>query len=283
MASQAFCLRGFFMTVHATAIVESGALLGKDVTIGPFVHIESNVHIGDSVKIGAHAVIKSGSILEDGVRVHSFAVIGDEPQIKGFNAAIPSFVRIGRLSILREGTTVHRASHENACTVIGENAFLMAYSHVGHDCILGENVTLANGALLAGHVVLDSHVFLGGGAMVHQFVSVGEGAFLAGNATITSHVPPFVIAFERNTLASLNLVGLRRRQFSREEMLDIKTCYHFVFKNSLNEFSFKKRAEEALNKPIYQTEKGKQFLTFFTIQKYDRGFLHLGKATTSVA
>ncbi|MDR0647088.1 MAG: acyl-ACP--UDP-N-acetylglucosamine O-acyltransferase [Puniceicoccales bacterium] len=260
------------MFIHPTAIVDAQVCLNDSLTIGPFCQIEAGVVLGKNVVVEGHAVLKKGTRLEDGVHIHDFACIGGDPQIKNLNGAFSSGVRIGARTIIREGVTVHRASEAGAITTIGSDCLLMAYSHVGHDCRVGNGCTLANNALLAGCVHVEDFVFLSGGSMVHQFVTLGESAFVAGNATITMHVPPFVTVLERNRLKNLNVIGLRRRGFSTEEVADVKACYRHVFGH--DNLAFQRKAQEALQIALSTTSKGRQFLEFFVKDKSDRGFVY---------
>ena len=151
----------------------------------------------------------------DCVEVHSFAVIGGEPQSIGFDITTESGVTIGNGVILREGVTVHRPETEGAQTVIGDGCFLMANAHVAHDCKLGEGVIVANNVMLAGHITVGDKAFIGGGAGIHQNCRLGAYSMIAGNASITADVPPYVMAAERSEAHGLNLVGLRRVVLSR--------------------------------------------------------------------
>ncbi|MDR2769372.1 MAG: acyl-ACP--UDP-N-acetylglucosamine O-acyltransferase [Puniceicoccales bacterium] len=260
------------MLIHPTAIVDAQVCLNDSLTVGPFCQIEAGVVLGQNVVVESHVMLKKGTWLEDGVYVHSFACIGGDPQIKNLNGTFNSGVHVGACTIIREGVTVHRASEVNGMTTIGSDCLLMAYSHVGHDCQVGNGCTLANNVLLAGCVRVEDFVFLSGGSMVHQFVTLGESAFVSGNAAITMHVPPFVTVLERNRLKNLNVIGLRRRGFSTEEVADVKACYRCVFGH--DNLAFQRNAQEALQIALPKTAKGRQFLEFFAKDKSDRGFVY---------
>lgn len=199
------------MNIHPTAIVEDGAKLGANCSIH------------------AHAIIRRHAVLGDGVVVHPFAVVGGDPQYLKFDPATESGVRIGAGCVLREHVTVNRAIHAGAATVLGERCFLMANAHVGHDCTVADDVVLANNVMLAGHVEVGRFTFVGGGAGVHQFTRVGESVMIAGLARITQDLAPFLLVAERNEVSGLNLVGLKRRGFSREAIAEIKACFAAVF------------------------------------------------------
>jgi len=224
--------------------------------------IEDNVQLGEGVTIAPFAVVKSGSVLGNRVRVDHFAVIGGDPQYLKFDPATPSGASIGADTVIREGVTVNRSIHAGKFTTVGAHNFLMANSHVGHDSQLGDHVVLANGALLGGHVMGGDHVFIGGNAAVHQFCRVGEGAMIGGVARITYDVPPFVTAANENEVCGLNLIGLKRRGFSAEEIADLKRCYRAVYLSKPAGPPIKKAAA-ALADGLPTTDRGRQFLDFF--------------------
>lgn len=257
--------------IHPTAIVDDKAQIANDCTIGPYCIIEKNVILGHRVVLAPHVVLKAGTVLEDGVHVHSHAVVGDDPQIVNQDFSFESGVRIGARTVIREGVTIHRASQAGQQTVVGSDCLLMAFSHVGHDAYVGNHCILVNQVLLAGCVTVQDYAFLSGGSMIHQFVHVGESAFISGNAEITMHVPPFVTVLGRNQIANLNVVGLKRRGFSTQEVADVKQLYRLLY--SGDTLSFKKRAEILLGGNVAKTDKGRQFLKFFVEPKTDRGFV----------
>lgn len=258
--------------IHSTAIIGRSAIIPDDSEIGPYSVIEDDVILGGGCRIGAHVVLRAGTHLEAGVVVHSGAVLGGEPQDIHFDPSIRSGVSVGSQTQIRELVTISRSSKEGEQTVIGKGCFLMAASHVAHDCVLGERVVLANAALLAGHVQIGRYSFLGGSAGIHQFCRVGESVMVGGNAAITLDLPPFTMAADRNRLAGLNLVGLRRRGFSREVIADLKNCFSAVYRNGGNARS---AAAEALDQQVAKTEEGLSFLAFFAGGK--RGFVRLGR------
>lgn len=258
--------------IHPTALVDASVNVPSDCVIGAFCVIERGVRLGQRVRIGEHVVIKSGTVLGDDVEVHAGVVLGDDPQICWEKFDFESGVVIGNRTVLREGVTVHRASQPGQQTHIGEDCLLMAYSHVAHDAVVGNRCILANLALVAGCVVIEDYVFLSGGSMIHQFVHIGESAFISGNAEISMHIPPFVTVLERNNVSNLNLIGLRRRGFSSEEISDIKQQYHAVYGGDSR--SFQKKAFSALEKGEFKTERGRQFLEFSKILERDRSFAY---------
>lgn len=233
--------------------------------------IEENVQLGEGCVIAPLAVIKSGSVLGDGVRVDHFAVVGGNPQYLKFDPATRSGVEIGAATVIREGVTVNRSIHAGKNTTVGAHCFLMANSHVGHDSQLGANIVLANGVLLGGHVTVGDHVFIGGNSAVHQFCRIGEGAMIGGVARITYDVPPFVTAANENEVCGLNLIGLKRRGFTEDELADLKRCYRAVYL-SQPAGSPAKKAAAALADGLPITDRGRQFLAFFDYAE-SRGFI----------
>lgn len=259
------------MAIHATAIVDPGVELGNNVEIGPFCIVRSGAVIGDGSILESHVVVHKGVRMGAGCRVHPFCVVGDLPQYIGFDASIPSGVTIGDGSTLREGVTIHRSIYANQSTVIGAKNYLMANSHVAHDCILEEGVVLTNGVLLAGHVHVATRAYIGGAAALHQFVRVGEGAVVGGMSTITQDVAPFVMVTGRDEVNGLNLVGLKRRGLTREVIKDLKACFHALFDVPGNIRQQAASLREA--GLIGQSPEGRIFLSFFEGGK--RGFAGL--------
>jgi UDP-N-acetylglucosamine acyltransferase len=228
--------------VHPTAVVEPGATLGEGC----------HVHAG--------AVIRRHCVLGERVVVHPYAVLGGEPQYLGFDPQVESGVHIGDETVIREHVTVNRAMHAGQATRVGRNCFLMAGSHVGHDCEVADHVVLANAVLLAGHVFVGARTFLGGGAGVHQFCRIGAGAMIAGHATITRDVPPNVMVAERNVVAGLNVVGLRRRGLGRETLAELKRAFRVVYAPG----NVREHAAAALAGGRFASAEAREFLEFLT-------------------
>jgi UDP-N-acetylglucosamine acyltransferase len=257
------------MSIHPTALVAEDARIGEDCRIGPYAVIEGDVVLGRGCTLEAHVIIRSGTRLGDSVQVDSFCVIGGNPQSIGFDPLIESRVVVGEGVILREGVSIHRPETAGAETVVGKDCFLMAQSHVAHDCRLGEGVVLANNVMLAGHVQIGDRSVLGGGAGIHQHCRIGAFSMIAGNASITADVPPFVMAAERSEAHGLNLLGLRRGPFDATEIADLKRCYRAVFFGGGN--LKKKAAEVVAVGDCGDTSAGQNFLAFFAEGK--RGFI----------
>lgn len=222
--------------------------------------IDPNAVLGKDCSIAAFAVIKAGVVLADRVTVDHHAVIGGLPQDLHFDPTTVSGVIVGEGTVIREGVTINRATKPEGHTIVGKDCFLMGNSHLGHDVQLGDNVILANGVLLGGHVTVGGHCFLGGGAVFHQFIRIGESAIVSGGSRMAHDVPPFVIASDLNRVRGLNLVGMKRRNFTQEEIGDIKACYKAVYFQSGNPA---KKARVALDAGLPKTSRGEQFLRFF--------------------
>jgi UDP-N-acetylglucosamine acyltransferase len=229
--------------IHPTALVEPGAQLGADC----------DIH--------AHAIVTRHCVLGDRVVVHPFTVLGGDPQYLKFDPSTASGVQIGSGSVIREHVTINRSIHGGGFTTIGNDCFLMAASHVAHDCAVGHNVVLANAALLAGHVAVGDHTFLGGGAAVHQFCRIGDGVMVAGHASITRDVAHFTMVAERDEIVGFNALGLRRRGISRPAIAELKQAFHAVYFTPGN---IRVVAAETLAEGTYSTPEARRFLEFFS-------------------
>ncbi len=245
------------------------------ISIHPSAIIEDGVVIGDGCDIQAGAVIRRHSVLGERVVVHPYAVVGGDPQYLKFDRATVSGVRIGVGTVVREHVTINRAVGAGANTVVGERCFLMANAHVGHDCAVSDDVVLANNVMLAGHVQVGAFTFVGGGAGVHQFARIGESAMISGLSRISRDLAPFTITAERDEVSGLNLVGLKRRGFSREVICELKTAFRAVYFGVGN---IRERAAAQLASGGYATVEARRFLGFFGDGK--RGFARATRVTT---
>ncbi len=217
-------------TIHPTALISDKARLGKGNNIGAFVVIEDDVIIGDENTFLTGVTLKSGTCIENSNKIHEYAVIGGLPQDLGFDAIVPSFVKIGSRNVLREYVTIHRASQENNATILGNENYLMAQVHIAHDCQLENNVVIAPSTGLGGFVTVEDKAFISGGVMIHQFVHIGSLAMLGGNAKITQDVLPYMMADGNPAqISGLNKVGLRRAGFKIDEIKAIKKAYKLIF------------------------------------------------------
>lgn len=220
------------MSIHQTAIVSTQARLGLDVKVGPFAVIEDDTVIGDRCVIEAAAQVRRGSRIGSDCFVGSGAVIGANPQFRGFNPSIVSGVIAGDQNVFREYVTIHRSIHEGVNTVLGNDNFLMVGTHIGHDSSLGNSNSTANNVLLGGHVNIGSNCFLGGGAAIHQFVRIGDYVMCQGGSAFTLDLPPFVIGAQLNVVVGINSVGLARAGFTQDERNEIKAAFRRIYRGS---------------------------------------------------
>ncbi|MBI3986252.1 MAG: acyl-ACP--UDP-N-acetylglucosamine O-acyltransferase [Lentisphaerae bacterium] len=238
------------MKIHPSAVIEPGAELGRDVEIGPFCYVAARVTIGDGTVLGPHVTILPYTTLGKGCRLHANAVIGDLPQDLAFKES-ETFVRIGNQCVLREGVTIHRGTKPGTATELGDQCYLMANSHLAHNVKLGNQVILVNGVLLAGYVEVGDRAFLGGAAIVHQFVRIGRLAMLGGGCGIGKDVPPFctTVPFENNAILGLNVVGMRRAGLTPGQRLEIKRCYHLLYRSGLNLLAAQEKIKAEFTSP----------------------------------
>jgi len=228
--------------VHPSSVIDPGAKLGKDVAIGPFCHVGADVTIGDNVELLSHVTIAGRTSIGARTRIFPFASIGHEPQDLKFHGE-ESVLLIGEDCLIREGVTMNPGTEGGGLkTIVGNRCTFLANSHVAHDVQMGDNVILSNNVMIAGHCRLGSFVIVGGGAAMHQFVRVGDHAFIGGMAGLENDVIPYGMALgNRANLAGLNLIGLKRRGFSRESIHDLRRAYRLLF---AQEGTLKERVED---------------------------------------
>lgn len=242
--------------IHPSAIIHPAAELEANVEIGPYAVIEAGVRLGSDCVVGPHVHLLGPTTIGRANRFHTGAVIGDLPQDLAFTPA-PTGLRIGDDNVFREHVTVHRSNSLEEETRIGSHCFLMAHSHVGHNCRLGDRVILANGATLGGHVELQDRAFISGNCLVHQFVRVGSMALMQGGSAISKDLPPCTIARGDNGIAGLNVVGMRRAGLSSEERIELRRLYHAVI---LGDGPMGERLEAA--EALVRSEWGRTFVAF---------------------
>jgi UDP-N-acetylglucosamine acyltransferase len=234
------------VNIHPTAVVHPKAELADNVEIGPYTIISEHVKVGKGTKIASHVLIEGWTTIGERNHIFSFSSIGTPPQDIGYKDEETCLI-IGNDNVIRECATIHRATtKEDRKTVIGDKNFLMAYSHVAHDCKLGSNIIMANSVALGGHIVIEDHAILGGIVAVHQFVRIGAYAIIGGQSAVSQDIPPYVSAAgNRAQLYGLNLVGLKRKGFSDESINTLKKAYKMVFRSGLTlEEALKKAATE---------------------------------------
>ena len=218
-------------SIHPTALIEKGAQIGDNVTIGPFAYIGPQVTIGEGTSVASHTVIEGDTTIGRDNRIFSHAAIGTIPQDLKYAGEKVSLV-IGDNNTIREFTLLNPGTKGGgSLTKIGNGNLLMGYVHLGHDVILGDHCILANGATLAGHVELGNHVVVGGLTPIHQFVHIGDFAMIGGASALAQDIPPFCLAEgNRASLRGLNLTGLRRHM-ERHEINALKSAYRELFES----------------------------------------------------
>jgi UDP-N-acetylglucosamine acyltransferase len=223
------------VTIHPTALVERGAELADGVSVGAYAIVGPEVRVGPGTSIGSHTILEGRTEIGAECRIGSHVIIGAPPQDVKYHGE-PTCVIIGDRTLVREFATIHRASTGGSgVTSVGPENFLMAYSHVAHDCQLAERVIMANQASLAGHVEIGRSAVIGGMSGIHQFVRIGEYAFLGACSAVLQDIPPYVKAQgNRAKPFGLNVVGLRRHGFSAEAIHALKQAYRILFTSGLN-------------------------------------------------
>lgn len=216
--------------IDPSARVANGATIGKDVTIGPYCVIDGNVSIGDGCRVLSHVHITGHTTIGARSVVYPFASLGTPPQSVKYRGG-PTELVIGEECEIRESVTMNTGTEDaGGLTKVGSKCLFMVGSHVGHDCVLGDNITMANNAVLGGHCLVENFVVFGGHSAVHQFVRIGEGAMIAGMTGIGADIIPFGFAIgQRGMLDGLNVVGLRRRGYSRFDIQRLRQAYRSLF------------------------------------------------------
>jgi UDP-N-acetylglucosamine acyltransferase len=228
--------------IHPTAIVSPGTQLGQDVEIGAFCTVGPKVQLGDGVRLVSHVVVEGMTSIGAGGTVYPFAVLGGAPQHLAHKGEDTRLV-IGERNIIREHVTMHTGTvGGGGVTTVGSDSLYMVGSHVAHDCVVGDRVTFANNATLGGHVVIGDFVFMGGLCAVHQFTRIGRYSFVGGGGVVTKDVIPYGSVWGNHAhLEGLNLVGLKRRGFSREAINALRAAYRLLF---ADEGTFQERLDD---------------------------------------
>jgi UDP-N-acetylglucosamine acyltransferase len=223
-------LAGVSTHIHSTAIVEPGARLGEGVEIGPYSVIGPRVELGDGVRIHSHVAIAGQTSIGGGTEIFPFASIGHIPQDKKYGGEESRLV-IGEHNVIREHVTINPGTRDGGLiTTIGSHCLFLVGAHVAHDCRIGDHVILVNNATLAGHCVVEDHAILGGLSAVHQYVRIGAHAFVGGMSGVEQSVIPFgMVLGNRASLAGLNIVGLKRHSFEREQIHNLRKAYRLLF------------------------------------------------------
>jgi UDP-N-acetylglucosamine acyltransferase len=229
--------------IHPTAIVEDGARISDGARIGPYCHVAREVTLGEGVELVSHAVVAGRTSVGARTRIFPFASIGHQPQDLKYHGEL-STLTIGSDCLIREGVTMNPGTEGGGMeTIVGDHCVFLANSHVGHDCRIGSNVVCSNNVMLAGHLTVGDYAGIGGGAAVIQFARVGAHSFLGGMSGLEHDLIPYGMAFgNRAHLSGLNIVGLQRRGFSRDDIHSLRRAYRLLF---ADEGTLAERMEDA--------------------------------------
>ena len=216
--------------IHPTAIVAPGAMLAQDVVIGPYCSVGEHVTLGAGVALCSHVVVDGRTTIGAGTRIFPFAAIGLEPQDLKYRGEESALV-IGRDNKIREYVTINPGTAGGGMvTRVGDGCLFMVGVHIAHDCRIADHVIMANNATLAGHVVIDDHAVLGGLCAVHQYVRIGRHSMIGGMSGVERDVIPYgQVMGDRARLCGLNIIGMQRRGFSREDIQGLRNAYQFLF------------------------------------------------------
>ncbi|MDO5771894.1 MAG: acyl-ACP--UDP-N-acetylglucosamine O-acyltransferase [Bacteroidales bacterium] len=228
------------------AYVHPAAKIASNVVIDPFVTIDQNVEIGEGTRIGSNVTILEGARIGKNCTICSGTVISGVPQDLKFRGE-DSVAIIGDNTTIRECVTINRGTASKGKTVVGSNCLIMAYCHVAHDCVIGDNVIMSNATQVAGEVVIDNFAVIGGGALIHQFSHIGQHVMVQGGALVNKDIPPYVKAGrEPIAYAGINSIGLRRRNFTNEQIREIQEIYRYLYLSGLNNSDAVERIEAEL-------------------------------------
>jgi UDP-N-acetylglucosamine acyltransferase len=219
--------------IHSTAIIDPRAEIHPDCVIGPYVVVDGPVKIGRATRVMAHATIAGWTEIGAENEIHPGAALGGPPQDKAYSGA-ETYLKIGDRNVFRENVQVHRGTAAGSSTIIGNENYLMACAHVGHNCWLGDRIVLANNALLGGYVDVGDGAFISGNCVVHQFVRVGELSLMRGLSGASRDVPPYAIVDWQHTVRSVNVVGLKRAGFEDKKIRALKEAFRILFRKGKN-------------------------------------------------
>ena len=222
------------MNISPLAVVDPEAQLGENITIEPFAIVKKDVVIGDNCHIYPHAIILDGARIGNNCQIFPGAVVAGIPQDLKFKGE-KTVVIIGDNTTLRECVTVNRGTASKGKTVIGRNCLIMAYSHIAHDCVLKDNVIIGNASQIAGEVEIDDFAIVSGGSLVHQFTRISKHVMVQGGSRIGKDIPPYtLIGRDPIVYCGINIVGLRRRGFTNQQVYLIQDIYRTLYTRGLN-------------------------------------------------
>jgi UDP-N-acetylglucosamine acyltransferase len=252
-------------TIHPTALIDPGAELGDRVEIGPWAIVGPRVTIGDGCHLGPRVTLEQNVRLANNVWIGDGSILGGNPQDVKYHGE-ETWVEIGEGTVIREYSTVNRATSATGKTTVGAHCFLMTYVHIAHDCQIGDGVVIANGTQCAGHVTVHDRVVLSGLNAIHQFVTIGTYAFVGGASRVNQDVPPYVKAVGNPMeLYGLNTIGLQRAGFAADTIAALKRAYRLFFNSDLNLSQALERARTELP----SSPEIEQFLAF--VESSERG------------
>ena len=219
---------------RSLSYIDPQAKLAKNVVVEPFVTIEKNVEIGSGTWIGSNVTIMEGARIGENCEIFPGAVISAIPQDLKFDGE-DSLAIIGDNTIIRECATINRATKATGKTIVGNNCLIMAYAHIAHDCVIGNNAIIVNNVALGGHVEIGEHAIIGGITAVHQFIKIGKHCMVSGGSLVRKDIPPYVKAGrEPLSFIGINSIGLRRKNFSEEEITEIQDIYRILYQKGNN-------------------------------------------------
>ncbi len=254
------------MDIHPSAIVHPGAKIAPGVKVGPYSVIGENVQIGQGTLLDSHVIVDGWTRIGERCHLFPFASVGAPPQAIRYRGE-PTRLTIGNDNVIREFVTINRGTMEGGGeTVLGDGNFIMAYSHIAHDCKIGNRVTMANASTLAGHIEVEDFAIVGGLAAIHQFVRVGCYSIIGGMSGVPQDVPPYTMAAgNRARLFGLNNVGLRRHRFSEPTLAALKQTYRILFRSHLT----LQKALDRVEKEVPDLPEVRHFIDF--LKKSKRG------------
>jgi len=245
--------------IDSPSFIHSSANIGKNVAVGRFCHIGPNVFIGDNVTIMPNVFIDGFTTIGNGCTVYPFASIGAFCQDLKFKGE-KTYVKIGNNTTIRECVTINSATGYEESTLVGDNCLIMAYSHVAHNCVIGDNVIMANGSTLAGHVSIGNYAIIGGLTAIHQFTRIGCHAIIGGCSKVVQDIVPFMMADGHPArVYGINSIGLKRHNFSKQAIMNIKKVYKILFRSRLNT---KHALEKIKDELTDETEEVKTVVSF---------------------
>jgi UDP-N-acetylglucosamine acyltransferase len=252
-------------TIHPTALIDPSAELGVGVSVGPYAIVGPRVSVGDRCRVGPRVTLQRNVRLAEDVSVGDGSILGGDPQDLKYGGE-ETWVEIGAQTIIREYSTINRATAATFKTTVGARCFIMTYVHLAHDCQVGDDVVIANATQCAGHVTIHDRAILSGLNAVHQFVTIGTYAFVGGGSRVNQDIPPYVKAVGNPMeLYGLNSIGLQRAGFSGEIIAALKRAYRLFFNSDLNLSQALERARSDLP-PFPEVER---FLAF--VESSERG------------